>query len=61
MIHYPIPPHLQAAYTELNYGKNAFPIAENIHNNVLSLPIAPHLSQTSQETIIATIKTATTV
>ena len=44
LIHYPIPPHLQAAYSELGYGQGDFPIAEQIHNNVLSLPIGPHVS-----------------
>ena len=45
MIHYPIPPHEQPAYSELGsclHGK--FPIAEQIHRRVLSLPIGPHLS-----------------
>lgn len=43
MIHYPIPPHLQPAYAELNYKQGNFPIAEVIHREVLSLPIGPHL------------------
>ncbi|HDY8131391.1 TPA: DegT/DnrJ/EryC1/StrS family aminotransferase [Vibrio vulnificus] len=39
LIHYPIPPHKQAAYREfVNYE---LPITENIHNNILSLPISP--------------------
>lgn len=44
MIHYPIPPHLQGAYTELRYTKGSFPVTESIHHEVLSLPIGPHLS-----------------
>lgn len=44
VIHYPIPPHLQEAYAELGYGKGAYPIAEVIHEEILSLPIGPHLS-----------------
>ena len=43
VIHYPIPPHLQSAYAELNYIKGSFPIAEIIHEQVLSLAIGPHL------------------
>jgi dTDP-4-amino-4,6-dideoxygalactose transaminase len=39
LIHYPIPPHKQLAYKELN-GLN-FPITEKIHKEVLSLPISP--------------------
>ncbi len=40
LIHYPIPPHRQEAYClEAN-----FPIADRLANEVLSLPIGPHLS-----------------
>jgi len=44
LIHYPIPPHLQKAYTDLGYAKGSFPISERIHEQVLSLPIGPHFS-----------------
>lgn len=37
MIHYPIPPHLQRAYSEWNTNK--FPISEQIHEEILSLPM----------------------
>lgn len=43
VIHYPIPPHLQSAYSELGFTKGAFPISELMHEQVLSLPIGPHL------------------
>jgi dTDP-4-amino-4,6-dideoxygalactose transaminase len=39
MIHYPVPPHLQAAYTGLGFGKGSFPIAEELAETSLSLPI----------------------
>jgi dTDP-4-amino-4,6-dideoxygalactose transaminase len=52
LIHYPIPPHLQAAYAELGFGEGDFPIAEQIHQNVLSLPIGPHLEPKSVNAII---------
>jgi dTDP-4-amino-4,6-dideoxygalactose transaminase len=45
LIHYPIPPHLQKAYRHLNYKKRDFPIAENLANTVLSLPIWPGLKE----------------
>ncbi|PIP03779.1 MAG: erythromycin biosynthesis sensory transduction protein eryC1 [Hydrogenophilales bacterium CG_4_10_14_3_um_filter_58_23] len=44
MIHYPIPPHLQPAYSELGYKQGDFPIAEAIHREVLSLPMGPTMS-----------------
>jgi len=46
MIHYPIAPHLQPAYKELGFLEGAFPIAEQMARQVLSLPMGPHLSQT---------------
>lgn len=39
VIHYPIPPHKQDAYKELNRLK--FPISETIHKEVISLPLSP--------------------
>ena len=38
-IHYPIPPHKQNALKELSKNEK-FPIAEEIHNTTLSLPIS---------------------
>ena len=43
MVHYPIPPHRQAAYQEMN--ALAFPITEQIHREVLSLPLHPVLQE----------------
>jgi len=48
LIHYPIPPHLQKAYKEWN-GKS-YPVSEEIHDEVLSLPISG--VQSIQETQI---------
>jgi dTDP-4-amino-4,6-dideoxygalactose transaminase len=44
LIHYPIPPHMQVAYSSLNFCIGAFPISEAIHREELSLPMGPHLS-----------------
>jgi dTDP-4-amino-4,6-dideoxygalactose transaminase len=43
LIHYPVPPHQQQAYAELNSQK--FPLTEAIHNEVLSLPIGPTITE----------------
>lgn len=43
LIHYPIPPHLQRAYAQVGRGLGAFPIAEHMADQVLSLPMGPHL------------------
>lgn len=50
MIHYPIPPHKQEAYKELNYLN--FPITEKIHNEVLSLPISPIMTDEEVKHVI---------
>lgn len=56
LIHYPIPPHLQDAYKELGYQRGDFPIAEEIANTCLSLPMYPGLSQNDVDYISSTIK-----
>lgn len=58
VIHYPIPPHLQAAYAELGYGPGSFPIAERIHDSVLSLPMGPHLDDNQQSLVIRAVSKA---
>jgi dTDP-4-amino-4,6-dideoxygalactose transaminase len=45
LIHYPIPPHLQEAYRALGYKKGDFPIAEEIAETALSLPLWPGMSK----------------
>lgn len=44
LIHYPIPPHLQQAYADLRLGKGSFPLAEELAETVLSLPIGAHMA-----------------
>ncbi len=55
VIHYPVPPHLQSAYAELNYIQGSFPVAEIIHEQVLSLPIGPHLGLTNAITVCSAV------
>ena len=50
LIHYPIPPHKQQAYRDLN--ALALPITEQIHSQVISLPIDPTLSKKEIQNII---------
>ncbi len=45
MIHYPVPPHLQQAYAALGYQKGDFPIAEQIADTAISLPMAHYLEE----------------
>ena len=50
MIHYPIPPHQQQAYAE--WKTQSYPVAEAIHQQVMSLPISPVMSNHQVEQII---------
>ena len=51
LIHYPIPPHLQTAYNSLNCKKGDFPIAEEIAETCLSLPLWPGMEKGTVEYI----------
>lgn len=56
LIHYPIPPHLQPAYSEYTYMKKDLPLADLISREVLSLPMGPHLNLEQCNTVIRAIK-----
>lgn len=58
LIHYPIPPHKQRAYSEWN--TESYPISEKIHDEVLSLPIGPTLSLLDAQKVIDACNTFTT-
>ena len=53
MIHYPIPPHKQKALSEWN--DLSFPITEQIHNEILSLPMSPVLTNDEVSQVIEAI------
>lgn len=55
-IHYPLPPHLQDAYKELGYIKGDFPLAEEIANTCLSIPLYPGLKDDEVQHIINSVK-----
>ena len=50
LIHYPIPPHKQEALKEFNHL--SFPVAEKIHDEVLSLPMSPVLTDEEVSRVI---------
>lgn len=53
VIHYPVPPHKQKAFPQWN--TLSFPITEQIHNEVLSLPISPVLTEEEVSFVIEII------
>jgi len=44
LIHYPVPIHLQRAYLEKGWRQGDFPVAERLAEQILSLPIGPHIT-----------------
>jgi len=54
LIHYPLPPHMQTAYAEMNIAPDDLPLARQLSNEVISLPIGPHLQDA--EAVVSAIK-----
>ncbi|EKM0742191.1 DegT/DnrJ/EryC1/StrS family aminotransferase [Escherichia coli] len=56
LIHYPTPPHLQEAYKNKRVTSGfSLPITEMIHNEVVSLPMDPTMSDKDIEHVISTV------
>lgn len=55
VIHYPIPIHLQECYKELGFKEGAYPIAEKIAREVLSLPVWPGMTEEQIDYVISTV------
>ncbi len=56
VIHYPTPPHRQAAYAELGLPEGTFPLSEAIHREIISLPIGPHMTDEQVDATIAAVR-----
>jgi len=55
-VHYPIPCHLQPALSNLGYRKGDLPVSEQLADEVLSLPMHPHLSHDEVDQVAAAIR-----
>ncbi len=55
IIHYPIPPHLQKAFSNVGLKSGDFPIAEQLANTSLSLPIWPGMTQENMDHVCSEI------
>jgi len=58
LIHYPIPPHMQKAYTDMEIMPEALPMARDLASEVLSLPMGPQLSLDQVQNIVNALKNA---
>ena len=54
LIHYPVPPHQQKAYSE--YQDIDLPIALTLSRELLSIPLHPHLTEDEVNTCIAAVR-----
>lgn len=57
LIHYPVPPHLSGAYADAKMNFPDLPIAEDLANSVLSLPMGPHLHPEQANLVLSAIET----
>jgi dTDP-4-amino-4,6-dideoxygalactose transaminase len=57
-IHYPLPVHLTAAFAHLGHRVGAFPHAEAAADEILSLPLHPHLTAAQQEYTVTALAAA---
>ena len=55
-IHYPIPVHLQKAYSDLGYRLGDFPVAESLCQSILSLPLFPELKPDQVSVVTEAVK-----
>lgn len=51
-IHYPVPLHLQPAFSRYGYAEGSFPVAETIAKRVMSLPMGADMDMQVQERIV---------
>lgn len=56
LIHYPVPPYLQKAYSCMGLTRDDLPIASKLADEVMSLPIGPHMSSADQNHVITALK-----
>jgi dTDP-4-amino-4,6-dideoxygalactose transaminase len=57
-IHYPTPIHLLPAFADLGWGPGAFPTAELLAGEILSLPIYPGITAAQQERVVGRLAEA---
>lgn len=58
-IFYPAPLHLQPCFAPLGLRSGAFPVAERIAKEVLSLPVFPEMTEAQQSHVIETVRSFT--
>ena len=55
LIHYPVPPHMQKAFAGLDIEADSLPLARELSEQTISLPVGPHLDNEKLSYIIRKI------
>ena len=58
LIHYPIPLHLQPAFSSLGLREGSFPVCERAAKEILSLPLYPELSEEQVRFVAGSVREA---
>jgi dTDP-4-amino-4,6-dideoxygalactose transaminase len=56
LVHYPVPPHLQGAYRRMRLPAGGLPVSEQLHREVVSLPMGPHLSDAQVQQVVDAVR-----
>jgi dTDP-4-amino-4,6-dideoxygalactose transaminase len=57
-VHYPVPIHLTPAFAWLGYGRGAFPVAEKVSGELLTLPLFPGITAEQQQRVVSALASA---
>lgn len=57
-VHYPVPIHLTEAFADPMYSTGAFPVAERVAGELLSLPLFPEITPSQQEHVVSVLLAA---
>ncbi|GAA1291425.1 DegT/DnrJ/EryC1/StrS family aminotransferase [Pseudonocardia aurantiaca] len=57
-IHYPVAIHRTDAFAHLGYGPGAFPVAEELADEIISLPMFPEITPEQQERVVSVLAEA---
>jgi dTDP-4-amino-4,6-dideoxygalactose transaminase len=55
-IHYPVPLHLQKAYSHLGYQNGDFPVAERVAPEIVSLPMFPQMTSIQLQAVVQAVR-----
>jgi dTDP-3-amino-3,4,6-trideoxy-alpha-D-glucose transaminase len=58
LVHYPVATHRSPAYADAALGPGGLPRAERLADEVLSLPMGPHMSDETVDTVIDAVRAA---